>query len=41
MGKGDQKSKRGKLKNGSFGKSRSKRALKAKNANVKPVAEAK
>ncbi len=31
MGKGDLRTKKGKLKNGSFGKSRSKQALKAKN----------
>jgi ribosomal small subunit protein bTHX len=31
MGKGDIKSKKGKLKNGSFGRSRNRRVLKAKN----------
>jgi ribosomal small subunit protein bTHX len=30
MGKGDIRSKRGKLKNGSFGRTRNKRAIKAK-----------
>jgi ribosomal small subunit protein bTHX len=38
MGKGDQRSKRGKLKNGSFGVSRSKRVLKAKNSTKKATA---
>lgn len=35
MGKGDVRSKLGKMKNGSFGKSRSKRALKATNTATK------
>lgn len=38
MGKGDIRSKKGKTKNGSFGKSRSRRTLKAKNAAPKKVA---
>jgi ribosomal small subunit protein bTHX len=37
MGKGDIRSKRGKLKNASFGKSRSRKALKSKNRPQKPV----
>jgi ribosomal small subunit protein bTHX len=35
MGKGDIRSKKGKIKNGSFGKSRSKRVLKGKTAKAK------
>jgi len=35
MGKGDVRSKKGKMKNGSFGVTRSKRALKAKNSTKK------
>jgi ribosomal small subunit protein bTHX len=31
MGKGDLRSKKGKMKNGSFGRKRNKKALKAKN----------
>jgi ribosomal small subunit protein bTHX len=34
MGKGDQRSKKGKVKAGSFGKTRNKRALKAKNSTT-------
>ncbi|MES2779220.1 MAG: 30S ribosomal protein THX [Bacteroidota bacterium] len=35
MGKGDVRSKKGKMKNGSFGVSRNKRVLKSKNNNTK------
>ena len=40
MGKGDQRTKKGKTKVGSFGVSRSKRTLKAKNSTNKKVATA-
>ncbi|MCU0443189.1 MAG: 30S ribosomal protein THX [Bacteroidia bacterium] len=35
MGKGDLRSKKGKMKNGSFGRSRNKRVLKSKNSPKK------
>jgi ribosomal small subunit protein bTHX len=38
MGKGDIRTKKGKTKNGSFGRSRNKRVLKAKNNNTKKAA---
>ncbi len=41
MGKGDLRSKLGKLKNGSFGRLRNKRTLKAKNSTIAVTPSAK